>query len=61
MRVTYDKQAQAISVKFAERGVGGKCEELILDIVTLDKNMSGQITGIEILGVEAIEEIGNDN
>ncbi len=57
MRVTYDLEAKAMYFKFTKRGQGGKTEELIPNVVILDKTISGQIAGIEILGVESIKDI----
>ena len=57
MKVTYDREAHAMYFEFTERGAGGYCEDLISDEVMLDKTASGQIAGIEILGVDEIEDI----
>lgn len=57
MKVTYDKEAQAMYFKFMDRGVDGQTEELIRDEVIIDKTSLGQIAGIEILGVDSIEDI----
>ncbi len=59
MKVTYDLEAKAMYFKFMERGQDGKTEELIPDVVILNKTALGQIAGIEILGVESIEDITN--
>ena len=57
MKVTYDREAKAMYFEFMERGIDGKTEELIPDEVIIDKTLAGQIAGIEILGVESIEDI----
>ena len=57
MKVTYDPKAMAMYFKFTERGIGGTTEELLPDWVFIDKTVLGQISGIEILGVEFIEDI----
>ena len=57
MKVTYDREARAMYFKFMERGLDGTTEELIPDEVVIDRNVSGQISGIEILGVDFIEDI----
>lgn len=60
MRVTYDSRAQAMYFKFKERGANGRTEELVPDTVIIDKTADGEISGIEILGVEAVEDITNE-
>ena len=57
MKVTYDKEARAMYFEFMERGADGSTEELIPDEVILDKTSQGVISGIEILGVDFIEEL----
>jgi len=57
MKVTYDRKAEAMYFKFVERGINGSTEELIPDVVIVDKTSLGEIAGIEILGVEFIEDI----
>ena len=57
MKVTYDREAQAMYFKFMERGLDGSTEELILDEVVIDKTKLGQISGIEILGVKHIRDV----
>ena len=61
MNVTYDTEAEAMYFKFSDRGKDGYCEELIEDVVILDRNKGGEITGIEILNVEKIEDITRIN
>ena len=57
MKVTYDKEAQAMYFEFMERGIDGTTEEFIPDVVIIDKTRLGQISGIEILGVKNIKNI----
>ena len=57
MKVTYDREAKAMYFKLLERGLDGTTEELVPDEVIIDKTILGQIAGVEILGVEGIEDI----
>lgn len=59
MKVEYDKETNALYIKIAdiERGRDGSCEELVEDVVIIDRNKEGIITGIEVLGVESIENL----
>lgn len=57
MKVTYDRKAKAMYFELMERGPDGITEELVPDEVIIDKTISGQIAGVEILGVEGIEDI----
>ena len=61
MKVTYDREAKAMYFELMDRGVGGRTEEFIPNEVILDKNALGQVAGIEILGVDYIEEITRHN
>ena len=56
MKVTYDSKAQALYIKLfnTKHGIS---EELVGDVVILDKTEFGQIYGIEVLGVEKVEDI----
>ena len=57
MKVTYDREAKAMYFEFTRRGTDGTTEELVPDMVIVDKTASGKIAGVEILGVESIEDI----
>ena len=59
MRITWDKQAHALYIELLDlpRGRDGSTEELVPDTVMIDKTALQQISGIEILGVDSIEEI----
>ncbi len=57
MKVTYDQEARAMYLSFCKRGISGTTEELIPDQVIIDKTVRGKIAGIEILGVDSIEDI----
>ena len=61
MRVRYDPIAQALYIKILEGNYKRKpgVEELVEDTVFIDKTTLGQIIGIEVLGVESIEDITN--
>lgn len=61
MKVTYDRKAKAMYFKFLKKGIDGTTEELIKDEVIIDKTKTGQIAGIEILGVDNIEDITKTN
>ena len=55
MKVTYDREAEAMYFKFMEGH--GKLEELVEDYVFIDRTPLGQVIGIEILNVHSIEDI----
>jgi len=57
MKVEYDKEAKAMYIPLVDIPDGGvdHTEELVSDFVFIDKNEFGQIIGIEVLGVDAIE------
>ena len=57
MKVTYDREAQGMYFRFGERGDDGSTEELVPNWVFIDKTKTGEISGIEILNVESIEDI----
>jgi len=57
--IKYDKKAMALYIEIGDtrRGKDGYCEELVKDIVIIDKNKDGVITGIEVLDIENIEDL----
>lgn len=57
MKVEYDKEAKAIYVTLMDIPNGGVAhtEELVPDTVMIDRTPSGDICGIEILGVDSVE------
>ncbi|KKK61060.1 hypothetical protein LCGC14_3018130 [marine sediment metagenome] len=57
MKVEYDKGAKAIYVELMGIPDGGvdRTEELVPDTVMIDRTSSGEVCGIEILGVDSIE------
>lgn len=59
MKVTYDKEAQAIYIKVSDVpssfGVVDHTVELVADTVMIDYLSSGEVYGIEVLGVKEIE------
>lgn len=59
MKVEYDKEAEAIYVKLMDIPNGGvdHTEELVPDTIMVDRTKLGAICGIEILGVDKIEDI----
>lgn len=57
MRVTFDPEAEALYIYIIEGDYERHNKELVQDTVFLDKTKLGQIAGIEILGVNKIEEI----
>ncbi len=60
MKVEYDRDAQALYVELMDIPDGGVAhtEELIANTIMVDRTLSGDICGIEILGVESIETLG---
>jgi len=57
VKVTYDREAQALYIYIAEGLEHGTTEELIPDTVMLDRSKLGVITGIEVLCVDKLEDI----
>jgi len=53
--IEYDKNAKAIYIKIIESSPENHShtEELIPDMVMIDKDKDGNITGIEVLGIES--------
>jgi len=55
MKVEYDKEAKAMYISLVDIPDGGVDHTEVADFVFIDKNEFGQIVGIEVLGVDAIE------
>lgn len=59
MKVTYNKEAQAIYIKVSDVpssfGIIDHTVELVTDTVLVDYLSSGEVYGIDITGVEEIE------
>ena len=54
MKVEYDKEAGALYIQVlpSDPSNHSHTEELIADVVIIDRNKAGQITGIEVLGID---------
>ena len=59
MKVTYDREAKALYIYILEGDFKRRTEELVEGLVFLDKDPLEFIAGIEILGVDKIEEAEN--
>lgn len=61
MKVTYDRKAQALYIKVSDVpssfGVVARTEELVADTVLVDYLPSGEVYGIDIVGIGGIEDI----
>lgn len=57
MIIEYDSVARAIYIYLIKDAEHSHTEELVGDIVMLDKTKSGEISGIEVLGVDCIIDI----
>lgn len=61
MKVTYDRKAKALYIKISSLpaipGIVKYTEEFVPDEVMLDITEQEEIYGIDVLGVEEIEEI----
>ncbi len=61
MKVTYDKRAGAIYIKVSDVpssfGVVDHTEELVANTVLIDYLLSGEVYGIDISGIDCIEDI----
>ena len=55
--IEYDKEARAIYIRLLESNPSNHshCEELVEDVVIIDRNKDGTIAGVEVLDVEAFE------
>lgn len=60
MEVQYDKEAQALYIRVSDVpssfGVVDHTEELVADTVMIDYLLSGEVYGIEVLGIEEVKE-----
>lgn len=59
IEIEYDRGAKAIYIKLRNIPDGGvdHTEELVPDTVMIDKTKSGEIVGIEVVGIENLEDI----
>ena len=61
MKVRYDKDARAIYIKISDVpssfGVVDHTEELVADTVLVDYLPSGEVYGLDIMGIDCIEDI----
>ncbi|KKK54986.1 hypothetical protein LCGC14_3079130 [marine sediment metagenome] len=61
MKVTYDKRARAIYIQVSDVpssfGIIDHTEELVADTVLIDYLLSGEVYGIDVSGIDCIEDI----
>ena len=65
MKVTYDKGAGAIYIQVSDVpssfGVIDHTEELVANTVLIDYLSSGEVYGIDISGIDCIEDISHED
>ncbi len=61
MKVTYDKRARAIYIQVSDVpssfGIIDHTKELVADTVLVDYLASGEVYGIDVSGIDCIEDI----
>ena len=60
MKVTYDKKAKALYITLIDQASHSRTEEWIPDVVLVDIDLGGQVSGIEVVGIDNIEEVKDE-